>query len=110
VVLFQEFVNTSLNGRPSLFCIDSVHMMETSLSHALSINTKSMVFIRIRCFLGPYINKKRVSVGIFIRYAENDTSLTYAYFNGDVKFFTGSSSIEDKQFYSLSHMSCIDNF
>jgi hypothetical protein len=37
VALFQEFVNTQVNGRPSLFRIDSVHQMETSLSHALLI-------------------------------------------------------------------------
>jgi hypothetical protein len=42
VALFQEFVDTPVNGRPSFFWIDSVHLMETSLSHDLSINTKSM--------------------------------------------------------------------
>jgi hypothetical protein len=30
VALFQESVNTPLNGRPSLFRIDNVHQMETS--------------------------------------------------------------------------------
>jgi hypothetical protein len=37
VALFQEFIATPRNGRPSLFCIDSVHQMETSLSHALLV-------------------------------------------------------------------------
>jgi hypothetical protein len=32
VALLQELVDTSGNGRPSLFGIDSVHQMETSLS------------------------------------------------------------------------------
>jgi hypothetical protein len=35
VALFQEFVDTTVNGCPSLFGMDSVHQMETSLSHAL---------------------------------------------------------------------------
>jgi hypothetical protein len=35
VALFQ-FVDTPVNG-PSLFRIDSVHRMETSLSHALLV-------------------------------------------------------------------------
>jgi hypothetical protein len=37
VALFQELVDTPVNGRPSLFRIDSVHEMETSLSHALLV-------------------------------------------------------------------------
>jgi hypothetical protein len=40
VALFQEFVDTPVivnNGRPSLFLIDSIHQMETSLSHALLV-------------------------------------------------------------------------
>jgi hypothetical protein len=37
VVLFQEFVDTPVNGRPSLFRIDGVLQMETSLSHALLV-------------------------------------------------------------------------
>jgi hypothetical protein len=37
VALFQEFVDTPENGRLSLFRIDSVHLMETSLSHALLV-------------------------------------------------------------------------
>jgi hypothetical protein len=37
VALFQEFVDTPVNGRPSLFHIDSVHKMETFLSHALLV-------------------------------------------------------------------------
>jgi hypothetical protein len=37
VALFQEFVDTPLNGRPSLFRIDSVHQMKISLSHALMV-------------------------------------------------------------------------
>jgi hypothetical protein len=37
VALFQKFVDTPVNGRPSLFRIDSVHLMETSLSHALLV-------------------------------------------------------------------------
>jgi hypothetical protein len=36
-------VDTPVNGRPSLFGIDSVHQMETSLSHALLVYTKSMM-------------------------------------------------------------------
>jgi hypothetical protein len=32
---FQKLVETPVNGRPSLFGIDSVHQMTTSLSHAL---------------------------------------------------------------------------
>jgi hypothetical protein len=35
VALLKEFVDTPVNGRPSLFRIDSVLQMETSLSHAL---------------------------------------------------------------------------
>jgi hypothetical protein len=34
--LFQKFVDTSVNGHPSLFSIDSVQM-DTSLSHALLV-------------------------------------------------------------------------
>jgi hypothetical protein len=37
VCLFQEFVDTPVNSRPSLFGIDSVHQMETSISHALLV-------------------------------------------------------------------------
>jgi hypothetical protein len=37
VALFQEFVDTPVNGCPSLFRIDSVHQMETTLSHALLV-------------------------------------------------------------------------
>jgi hypothetical protein len=33
VALFQEFVDTLVNGRPSLFRVDRVHQMEASLSH-----------------------------------------------------------------------------
>jgi hypothetical protein len=39
VAFFQEFVDTPVNGRPSLFRIDSVHQMESSLSHALLVYT-----------------------------------------------------------------------
>jgi hypothetical protein len=37
VALFQEFVDTPVNGRPSLFRIDNVHHKETSLSHAILV-------------------------------------------------------------------------
>jgi hypothetical protein len=37
VALFQKFVDTLVNGRPSPFRIDSVHQMETSLSHTLLV-------------------------------------------------------------------------
>jgi hypothetical protein len=37
VALFQEFVDTPVNGGPSLFRIDSVHQMETILSYALLV-------------------------------------------------------------------------
>jgi hypothetical protein len=37
VALFQEFVDTPVNGRLSLFHIDSVHQMETSRSQALLV-------------------------------------------------------------------------
>jgi hypothetical protein len=37
VALFKDLVDTQLNGRPSLFSIDSVYQMETSLSHALLV-------------------------------------------------------------------------
>jgi carbohydrate-selective porin OprB len=37
VALFQKFVSTPVNGRLSLFHIDSVHQMETSLFHALLV-------------------------------------------------------------------------
>jgi hypothetical protein len=48
MALFQEFIDTPVNGRPSLFGIDSVHQMETSLSTLCwSINTKSMLFIML---------------------------------------------------------------
>jgi hypothetical protein len=40
-------VDTPVNGRPSLFGIEGVHQMETSLSHAfLAINTKSMPLVQ----------------------------------------------------------------
>jgi hypothetical protein len=43
-VALSQIVDTPVNGRPSLFGIDSVHQMETSLSHTLfATNTKSMV-------------------------------------------------------------------
>jgi hypothetical protein len=35
VALSQKIVDTPVNDRPSLFRINSVHKMETSLSHAL---------------------------------------------------------------------------
>jgi hypothetical protein len=38
VELFQKFIDTPVNGN-SLFGIDSVHQMETSLSHALFVYT-----------------------------------------------------------------------
>jgi hypothetical protein len=37
VALFQKFIDTPINGRPSLFRIDSVHQMEFSLSHSLLV-------------------------------------------------------------------------
>jgi hypothetical protein len=37
VALFQELVDTPVNGRVSLFRIDNVHQMETSLSHAMLV-------------------------------------------------------------------------
>jgi hypothetical protein len=37
VALIQEFVDTPVNGRLSLFRIDSVYQMETSLFHALLV-------------------------------------------------------------------------
>jgi hypothetical protein len=44
VVFFQEFIDTPVNGRPSLFRIDSVHQMELLFpSLYWSINTKFMV-------------------------------------------------------------------
>jgi hypothetical protein len=45
VALFQKLVDMPINGRPSLFRIDSVHQI-VSLFPTLcgSINTKSMVF------------------------------------------------------------------
>jgi hypothetical protein len=39
VALFQEFVDMPVNGRPSLFRIDSVHQIETSPTLCWSINT-----------------------------------------------------------------------
>jgi hypothetical protein len=33
----SEIIDTPVNGRPSLFCIDSVHPMETSVSHSLLV-------------------------------------------------------------------------
>jgi hypothetical protein len=43
VALFQIFIATPAIGLPSLFRIDSVHQIVSSLSHACgSINTKSM--------------------------------------------------------------------
>jgi hypothetical protein len=42
VPLFQEFVNTLVNGRPSFFRIDSIHQMETSLSQALLVDQHSL--------------------------------------------------------------------
>jgi ABC-type microcin C transport system permease subunit YejB len=60
VALFQEFVDTQLNGRPSLFRIDSVHHMETSFFQALwPINTKYMV---ISIYVSVYVcNYKKVT-------------------------------------------------
>jgi hypothetical protein len=43
VALFQIFIDTLANDLPSLFRIDSVHQIVSSLSQAGSINTKSMV-------------------------------------------------------------------
>jgi hypothetical protein len=37
VAFFQVFVDTPVNDRPSLLRIDSVHQMQTSLSHALLV-------------------------------------------------------------------------
>jgi hypothetical protein len=37
VALFQEFVDTPVNGRTSLFRIDSVHQMETSIFFILLV-------------------------------------------------------------------------
>jgi hypothetical protein len=37
VALYQKIVDTPVNGRPSLFNIDSVHQMWTSLSHVLLV-------------------------------------------------------------------------
>jgi uncharacterized membrane protein (DUF485 family) len=37
LALFKEFIDTPINGRLSLFRIDSVHHMQTSLSHALLV-------------------------------------------------------------------------
>jgi hypothetical protein len=34
---FQEYVGTPVNSRPSLFRIDSVHRMDTSLPYALLV-------------------------------------------------------------------------
>jgi hypothetical protein len=45
VALFQDIVDTPVNGRPSLFRIFSVYQMETSLSHVFwSINTIELAF------------------------------------------------------------------
>jgi hypothetical protein len=33
----EKIIDTPLNGRPSLFRIDSVHQMKISLSHALLV-------------------------------------------------------------------------
>jgi hypothetical protein len=58
VALFEKFVDTPVNGRPSLFRIDSAHQMETSLSHALLVyyNTKSAfyTFLTSQSFLSCY--------------------------------------------------------
>jgi hypothetical protein len=37
VTLFRKFVDTPVNGRPSLFRIDSVHQIEIARSHALLV-------------------------------------------------------------------------
>jgi hypothetical protein len=37
VALLQKFDDMPINGRPSLFRIDSVHQMKTSLSHVLLV-------------------------------------------------------------------------
>jgi hypothetical protein len=50
VALFQEFVDTPVNGRPSLFGIDSVHQIETSLSHALLVYVNICVGLQFGCF------------------------------------------------------------
>jgi hypothetical protein len=38
----SKIIDTPVNGRPSLFRVDSVHQMVTSLSVCWSIDTKSM--------------------------------------------------------------------
>jgi hypothetical protein len=38
VALFQEFDDTPVNGRPSLFFTDSVHQIETSLFRTDSVH------------------------------------------------------------------------
>jgi hypothetical protein len=42
VTLWQKFVDTPVNGRPSLFHIDSVQWRHLFLTLCWSINTKSM--------------------------------------------------------------------
>jgi hypothetical protein len=42
VTLSQEFVDTPVNGRTSLFRIGSVHQMETSLSHDMLVYSHDM--------------------------------------------------------------------
>jgi hypothetical protein len=62
VALFQEFVDTPINGRPSLFRIDSVHQMATSLSTLCSsFNTKSMGHTNIKCQNEPQLPPAQVS-------------------------------------------------
>jgi hypothetical protein len=46
----SKTVDTPVNGRPSLFRIDSVHQMETSLSHAMIVFslTKDVAVINLK--------------------------------------------------------------
>jgi hypothetical protein len=50
VALFQEFIDTSVKGCPSLFRIDSVHQMESSFSQRFVglLILKFKTFIPIR--------------------------------------------------------------
>jgi hypothetical protein len=45
VALFEKFVDSPVNGHPSIFGIDSVHQMETSLSLYMAFPQHGEIFV-----------------------------------------------------------------
>jgi hypothetical protein len=60
VALFQKFVDTPVNGRPSLFRIDSVHQMEISISYYfLLLFDMSQTFLRDTHILPKWLSYEK---------------------------------------------------